>query len=57
MSRLRAKVEQCNFTFTCRGHNCGLVNSYATSMVSDQLTIGLTNKDIQGEKYWQRIAS
>ena len=47
VAQLRAKAEHCNFVVKCPG--CENVVTYAGPMISDQLTVGLTDKDIQGE--------
>ena len=50
VAKLKAKAEQCHFQLKCSSSQCRHeVNSYATAMVADQLTVGLTDKDIQGE--------
>ena len=50
VAKLKAKAEQCHFQLKCSSSQCNHeVNSYATAMVADQLTVGLTDKDIQGE--------
>ena len=47
VAQLRAKAEHCSFTVKCT--NCNESISYANPMISDQLTVGLADKDIQGE--------
>jgi Fe-S-cluster containining protein len=47
VAQLRAKAEHCNFIVKCA--NCDENVSYASPMISDQLTVGLADKDIQGE--------
>ena len=47
VSKLRAKAENCTFLVKCPG--CSENVSYAQPMISDQLTVGLYDKDIQGE--------
>ena len=53
VAKLKAKAEQCHFRLKCSSSQCNHeVNSYATAMVANQLlllTVGLTDKDIQGE--------
>jgi hypothetical protein len=50
IAKLRSKAEHCQFTFKCVSAACNRqTNSYAESMVADQMVVGCCDKDIQGE--------
>jgi len=49
VAKLRAKAEHCNFRLECSKAGCKTNNSYATEMITDQMVVGLYDKDIQGE--------
>ena len=50
VAKLKAKAENCNFTIKCTSGACDhKSNSYSESMIADQMTAGILNKDIQEE--------
>jgi hypothetical protein len=50
VAKLRSKAEHCQFTLECTNADCShQSNSYAESMVADQMVVGCCDKDIQGE--------
>ena len=49
VAKLKSKAEHCNFTISCVNGTCTQANSYAEAMVSDQMIVGLYDKDIQQE--------
>ena len=50
VAQLRCKAEHCRFTVKCTSEACEHhVNSYAESMVSDQMVVGCSDSDIQQE--------
>ena len=50
VARLKAKAEHCDFKVKCGSADCdNQSNSYVESMIADQMTVGLHDKDIQEE--------
>ena len=50
VAKLKAKAENCNFTIKCTSDACDhKSNSYSESMIADQMTAGILDKDIQEE--------
>ena len=47
VAQLRSKAEHCDFQMLCS--SCNQSVSYATAMITDQMTVGLNDKDVQGE--------
>ena len=50
IANLRSKAQHCQFSFRCSSELCNnRVNSYAESMVEDQMVVGCASEDIQEE--------
>lgn len=49
VSTLRAKSEHCKFSVVCTNHACQNEVSYAQAMISDQMIVGVYDKDIQAD--------
>ena len=49
VGKLRAKAAHCHFRTTCSNTSCKADMSYSDSMVTDQMIVGLYDKDCQGD--------
>ena len=49
VGKLRAKAAHCHFRTTCSNTSCKADISYSDSMVTDQMIVGLYDKDCQGD--------